>query len=291
MHARDRWAPALALVANAFVWGVSWWPLRRLEAAGVHPLWATACVFAAATAVIALARPRALLQLAAAPALWVLVLASGATNAAFNWGVVIGDVVRVVLLFYLMPLWAVLLARLVLHEPVTRAAVVRIALALAGAAIVLTPPGGGLPLPASLGDALGVAGGFAFALNNVMLRREARRPAGARALAMFVGGMAVSAVLAAALTAQGRVAAPPPELAAWLPLAAAFGVAILASNLALQYGAARLPANVTSVIMLTELLFASLSAAWLGGSTFTPQLLAGGALILLAALLAGIAEH
>ena len=125
MHARDRWAPALALVANAFVWGVSWWPLRRLEAAGVHPLWATACVFAAATAVIALARPRALLQLAAAPALWVLVLASGATNAAFNWGVVIGDVVRVVLLFYLMPLWAVLLARLVLHEPVTRAAVVR----------------------------------------------------------------------------------------------------------------------------------------------------------------------
>ena len=96
MHVRDRWAPALALVANAFVWGVSWWPLRRLEAAGVHPLWATACVFAAATAAIALARPRALLQLAGAPALWVLVLASGATNAAFNWGVVIGDVVRVV---------------------------------------------------------------------------------------------------------------------------------------------------------------------------------------------------
>ena len=43
--------------------------------------------------------------------------------------------------------------------------------------------------------------------------------------------------------------------------------------------------------MLTERLFASSSAAWLGGSTFTPQLLAGGALILLAALLAGVAEH
>lgn len=291
MHVRDRLAPALALVANAFVWGVSWWPLRRLESLGVHPLWATACVFALATAAIMLARPRAVVQLAGTPALWVLLLASGATNAAFNWGVVIGDVVRVVLLFYLMPLWAVLLARLVLHEPVTRAAGVRIVLALAGAAIVLWPPGGGLPLPSGLGDVLGIVGGFAFALNNVMLRREARRPAGSRALAMFVGGMAVSAVLAAALTGQARIAAPPAALAAWLPLAAALGIAFLASNLALQYGAARLPANVTSVIMLTELLFASLSAAWLGGGTLTPQLLAGGALILLAALLAGSAEH
>ena len=39
-------------------------------------------------------------------------LAAGTTNATFNWAVTLGDVVRVVLLFYLMPLWAVLLARL-----------------------------------------------------------------------------------------------------------------------------------------------------------------------------------
>jgi hypothetical protein len=53
--------------------------------------------------------------------LWVLVLAAGTTNATFNWAVTIGDVVRVVLLFYLMPLWAVLLARLLLKERLTRA--------------------------------------------------------------------------------------------------------------------------------------------------------------------------
>ncbi len=291
MHVRDRWAPALALVANAFVWGVSWWPLRRIEALGVHPLWATVLMFALASALVVAARPRAVAQLARTPALWVLMLASGTTNAAFNWGVVIGDVMRVVLLFYLMPLWAVLLARLVLHEPVTRAAGVRIALALAGAAIVLWPPGGGLPLPASLADWLGVAGGFAFALNNVILRREARRPPESRALAMFFGCVVVAGVIATALTTQARIGAPPGPALAWIAATAALGCAFLASNFALQYGAAHLPANVTSVIMLTELLFASLSAAWLGGGTFTPQLLAGGALILLAALLAGTAEH
>jgi len=291
MTLRDRLAPALALVVNAFVWGVSWWPLRRLEGMGLHPLWATVLMFALATALVVAVRPRAVAQLARTPALWVLMLASGTTNAAFNWGVVIGDVMRVVLLFYLMPLWAVLLARLVLHEPITRAAGVRIGLALSGAAIVLWPPGGGLPLPASLADWLGVAGGFAFALNNVMLRREARRPPEARALAMFFGCVVVAAVIAAALTAQARIDAPPAPALPWLAAAAALGCAFLASNFALQYGAAHLPANVTSVIMLTELLFAAVSAALLGGGEFTPQLLAGGALILIASLLAGAAEH
>src|SRR4051812_41091785 len=91
--------PVLTLVFNALVWGTSWWPFRALASRGLHPLWATVSVYALAVAVIALLRPRAFVQLVRAPALWVLMAASGITNAAFNWGVVIGDVVRVVLLF------------------------------------------------------------------------------------------------------------------------------------------------------------------------------------------------
>ena len=51
-------------------------------------------------------------------------------------------------------------------------------------------------------------GGFSFALNNVMLRREAHRPEAARALAMFLGGALVALVLATSLSAQGLVALP-----------------------------------------------------------------------------------
>ena len=120
------WMPPLALVFNAFVWGVSWWPFRQLEAAGLHPLAATALIYLLAVLVISLARPAAWREVLTHPALWVLVLASGTTNAAFNGAVTIGDVVRVVLLFYLMPLWAVLLARLLLHEPLTARAGLRV---------------------------------------------------------------------------------------------------------------------------------------------------------------------
>lgn len=279
------WLPALALLINALVWGVSWWPFRQLEARGLHPLWATVLIYMLAVVALTLWRRAAWGQLWRAPTLWVLVLAAGTTNATFNWGVTIGDVVRVVLLFYLMPLWAVLLARLLLREPLTAGAGLRVALALAGAAIVLQPDGGGWPLPRTLAEWLGVVGGFSFALNNVMLRREAHQPDAARALAMFLGGALVAGGLAVALATQGKVPALPAPALGWLAGSAAMGVAFLAGNLALQYGAARLPANVTAVVMVTEVLFAAGSAVALGAGTLTPPLLLGGSLIVGATLL------
>jgi len=293
---------ALALVFNALVWGTSWWPFRWLQAAGLHPLWATALIYTLASAVILAVRPRAFGQVLRTPALWLLVAAAGTTNAAFNWGVVIGDVVRVVLLFYLMPLWTVLLARLLLGERFTAAAALRTVLALVGAAIVLWPEGGAepgdfarqLPLPRSLADWLGVVGGFSFALNNVMLRREAARPEEGRALAMFLGGAVVAAAVAGVLAASGQARWPTPASAPdWLLPVAGLTVLFLAGNLALQYGAARLAANRTSVVMLTEVVFASASAIAFGGGTLTARAALGGGLIVASALLAALApaEH
>jgi drug/metabolite transporter (DMT)-like permease len=277
--------PVLALVFNAFTWGVSWWPFRQLEARGLHPLWSTALIYLLAVLFISVWRPTSWSQLLRAPTLWLLVLASGTTNATFNWGVTIGDVVRVVLLFYTMPLWAVLLARLLLGERLSALAAARVLLALVGAAIVLWPPGGGVPLPGSLAEALGLLGGFAFALNNVMLRREAQQPELARALAMFLGGALVAGALALALSVQGLVSGPPALAWPWVAGALAMGVLFLLSNLTLQYGAARLSANVTAVVMVTEVLFASVSAVALGAGQLSLPLLVGGALIVSAALL------
>lgn len=282
--------PVAGLLVNAMIWGLSWWPLRQLQAAGLHPLWSTVIIFAMAVGVIGLARPAAWRELATRPALWVILLAAGTTNACFNWGVTAGDVVRVILLFYLMPLWAVLLARWLLHEPVTGSALLRVAMALGGALIVLWPADGA-PLGApKLSDALGILGGFSFAVNNVMLRREAHRPEGAgsseagRALAMFGGGCLVSLVL----TQLVAVPAPPPLAPGWLLGALAIGACFLVSNLALQYGASRLAANVTAVIMLTEVLWATGSALLLGAGQISAGLALGGALIVGAAALAAL---
>jgi drug/metabolite transporter (DMT)-like permease len=282
------WLPVLALVFNACTWGVSWWPYRELQTLGLHPLWATTVVNAVALVAVALSRPSAWVTVWRHPALWWLVLASGATNATFNWAMTLGDVVRVVLLFYLMPLWAVLLARVLLGERFTVLAWLRVALALAGAAIVLWPQdGSGLPLPRTLAEGLAVLGGLAFALNNVMLRREAASGPAAGALAMFLGGTVVSAALALLLA----VPAPAAAVVDWLPGALLLALVFLAANLALQFGATRLPANATAVIMISEVVFASVSSVWMGASTPGWPMLAGGTLIVGASLLAARQAH
>ena len=123
---------AWGLVLNAFVWGVSWYPIRLLEAEGLHPLWSTFIIYALALLALLVWRPgswRALLQ---NPLLWLLVLAAGLTNVGFNWAVTVGDVVRVVLLFYLMPAWSVLLAWALLSEKPDVRALLRLLLARQG---------------------------------------------------------------------------------------------------------------------------------------------------------------
>jgi drug/metabolite transporter (DMT)-like permease len=283
-------APVLALLFNAFTWGVSWWPFRQLQAQGVHPLWATALCYALVSAAFAGRRPGALREVLRTPSLWVVVFASGCTNAAFNWGVTAGDVVRVVLLFYLMPLWTLLLARWLLHEPLHAGVLLRAALALGGAMTVLWPADGGLPWPCQASDWLGLIGGASFALNNVMLRREARRSPDARALAMFGGGALIGGAAALIGAAIGVGAPPWHALSGWGVLLVGLALWFAASNLALQYGAARLRAGTTSVVMVSEVLFATVSALWLGAATLTPASVVGGALIAAAALLAAWQE-
>jgi len=299
-HPNARTLAVAALLFNAFTWGVSWWPFRQLQAQGLHPLWLTGLCFLVAVAVLLAARPGAWALLRRTPSLWPLVLAAGTTNACFNWAVSVGDVVRVVLLFYLMPLWTVLLSRALLNERISLRGGLRVLLALAGAAVVLWPEAGLAPAtgghgpvmrtpgPGLLPDVLAVLGGLTFALNNVLLRREAHHDEGARALAMFGGGAAVAVGLALAMTAAGLAAWPPAPAPGWLLGTAAMAVWFLLANLALQHGAARLPANTTSVVMVSEVVFASLSAVALGAGTLNGRAALGALLIVGSAVLAAL---
>ena len=278
--------PALALVLNALVWGVSWWPFRELQGHGLHPLWATVIIFVLSLLCLLLVRPGAWRGLLQHPMLWLLMLASGLTNVGFNWAVTVGDVVRVVLLFYLMPAWVVLLAWPLLGERPTAGSLLRLALALLGLVIVLKTPASDWPVPSSLADWLSLMGGFGFALTNILLRRLKQTPSESRVLAMFAGGALLASAAAIGGMGLGLVAAPPVPEMRWMVLAVLLSLAFLAGNLALQYGASRLRANTTSLVLLSEVVFASVSAVLLGAGELTTRTLVGGGLIVLAALLA-----
>jgi drug/metabolite transporter (DMT)-like permease len=285
-------ASALAysgLLFNAFVWGVSWWPFRALSERGVHPLWATAIIYGICLAVLATAHREHLPSLFKNPWLVLLLFSSGVNNAAFNWAVTVGEVIRVVLLFYLMPMWVALLAWLLLGERPGKRQGGQIVLALLGAYLVLRPVGAsswGFPLPSTLADWLGVLGGATFALTTVLLRKTADEPSGKASLAMFGGGAMVAALLACILTNYQLIAQPNWQNKQWWALALVFGIALLASNLSFQYGARRVRSSTASLLMLNEILFATISAVWLGADTLTATKLMGLACIVGATLLA-----
>lgn len=276
-------APALALVFNAFVWGVSWWPFRELQGRGLHPLWSTALIYLVSLSLLLAVRPHAWRAFAREPLLWLLLAASGLTNVGFNWAVTVGDVVRVVLLFYLMPAWTVVLAWAVLGEQPTPASLLRLVMAMAGVFIVLKAPGTPWPVPQSIADWLAILGGFSFATTNIVLRRLRHVQAPARILAMFTGGAVLASLSGLAGLALGIVPAVPAPQAGWIAVGLALSLGFLASNIALQFGAARLDAHASALIMLSEVVFASVSSVALGAATMAPRTWIGGALILLAA--------
>ncbi|MBK9572646.1 MAG: DMT family transporter [Rhodoferax sp.] len=277
---------AAALALNALVWGVSWWPFRVLHDHGLHPLWATTLIYLLALAGLLLVKRIGWRGWRQYPLLWLLAAAAGLTNVGFNWAVTMGDVVRAVLLFYMMPAWVVLLAWPLLGEKPTRRSLLRLILAMTGMVVVIKAPSSPWPLPNSLVDLLALAGGFCFALTSVLLRRLSQCPAESRMLAMFGGGALMAGAAALLGMHLGLVGMPPAPSAAWVYLAMGVSVAFLAGNLALQYGAARLRASTTSLIMLSEVVFASVSSVMLGAGEWSSRTVVGGGLILLASLLA-----
>ncbi|MGA1694714.1 MAG: EamA family transporter [Burkholderiaceae bacterium] len=288
--------PHLALVLNAGLWGLSWIPYKAMEAQGLSILWATALAYAALTLGLFLMHRSFLRgQLHGRNPLWAMALCYGLTNTCFNWALALGDVVRVVLLFYLMPVWSACFARWLLHERLGLEGVARLLLALAGAVIVL----GGVGSAGGAADLLAIAGGLFFGLANVLLRKAEHQSQTARLWMMFAGSglvpllilLLMAGLMALQLWPSQSLgsASPPwtanPEAFLWLP-AVVLGLAL--ANFALQYGASRLPAQVTSLLMLSEIVFAAASAALLLGAMPPPHEWIGGLLIVAAAAWASL---
>ena len=164
--------PALGLLAGATLWGVVWYPYRLLDQAGIDGIWATLFTYGFALALGVACFPRQARVLARVPPLALLMgLAIGWSNLAYVLGVLDGEIMRVLLLFYLAPLWTPPIARIALGERLDRAGLAVMALAFAGAMIMLWHPRLGFPWPSGRAEWLGLVAGFLFALGNVMVRK------------------------------------------------------------------------------------------------------------------------
>ncbi|HHI75985.1 MAG TPA: DMT family transporter [Gammaproteobacteria bacterium] len=272
---RGPW-PLLALLYAATFWGLVWYPARWLEQAGVAGVWQTLVSYGSALAVMLLARGFPLRGLGRDPwAVGVLVLAAGWTNVAFLLAVIGDQVVRVLILFYLSPLWATLLGHWLLGERLRPLTWLALALGLGGAVVMLYRPDV-LQQPVGRGDWLALSAGFAFAVTNVMTRRLQGLSDQVKTELAWLGVVLVSLAM---LLLEGD----PLPRADWTGWAGAVALGVpgfLLSTLAVVYAVSRMPVQRSSVIMLFEVLVGALSAWWLAGETLGLREWLGGAMII-----------
>ncbi len=270
------------LFAGAIVWGLIWYPYRVLDAAGVGGVPATTLTYlvALACSVPALVRMRRGIS---RPVLLVtLGLAAGGCNLGYVVAMLGGEVMRVLLLFYLAPLWTVLLSRALLDERIDAAGAGVVGLALAGAFTMLWRGEALVPMPAVRAEWIGLAAGMLFAFSNVLARKAGDVPIEVKSFAVFAGVVCAGAVLIAAGAAE-----PVRPRADTIGSIALLGLVLFAVNLAVQHGLAHTPANRAIVIFLVELAVAALSSWALAGELLRAREWAGGAMIVAASLLSG----
>lgn len=276
------WLPVASLLVAATLWGLFWYPLRLLDQAGLPGLWTTLVAYASASL----------------PGLWVvwplrhhirrepwrltaLALSAGWCNVSFILALLDGTVVRVVLLFYLSPLWMVLIARVFLGERITAPAWLTLVAAMAGALLMLWDPGMGLPWPESRADWLAISSGLAFAVNNAYIRALRDVPVRVKTVVVWWGGIALAAVWLALQGASVPVVGAP----VWLGAMMLGLVVVVAMTVTVQYGVTHMPLQRSAVILLFELVVAALSSLWLAQEMLMAREWIGGVFIIAAALL------
>ena len=273
----------MALLFAASFWGSIWYPLRQLEAAGLGGLWAICIVYGTATLAAALLAWPRWAELRTHPwLLALLALAGGWMNTAFVLAMLEGNVVRVLLLFYLSPLWSTLLGWWWLGERPSRGGWLTLALATLGAVAMLWDPRLGLPWPQGRADWLALSAGLTFSLSNVLLRRLQHL---SESLRLFVGVGGVLLVIGVWLGVAGPDL-PAVGAAVWGGAILLGGLGVFLAGFVTVYGVSHMPVHRSAIIMLFELVAGVVSSQWLTDEVVTGVEWLGGGLIVLGAYFA-----
>jgi drug/metabolite transporter (DMT)-like permease len=269
------------LLGASVLWGLTWLPLKHFGAVGIEgPLVTLSAHGSVGLLAIPFLAARWRTWWKSWPTLGLLGVFGGLANLAFATAIMNGDVSRVMALFYLLPAWGVVLARVLLDEPIDAKRLVSLGAALAGAFLVLGGPRI-LVAPPSWIDALALLSGFALAANNVLFRKAQELSVATKVAAVFVGSLAWGALTVAFGWGVHPVSAALPE---WFAVVAFGLVWILLATAGTLFGVNHLAAGRSSVLILMELVTAVVSSSLLLRHVPDASACIGGALILVSAL-------
>ncbi len=276
------------LLFGAVCWGIIWYPYRLMAEAGYSGVVSSFYTYSIAVLIgcVLFARHwRGALQLPKHA--FILSFVAGWTNLSYVLAVIDGEVMRVMLLFYLSPLWTLILAHFWLRERIHRSGMLAIAISLLGALIMLHDFGGSdWPMPRNQAEWLALSSGIGFSLTNVITRRSTHLSIAAKSMLVWVG-VAGMAIVLLPLLGQQVPAITVFNTQQW-QLMLLIASLLMSATLFVQYGVTKITAIRASVLFLFELVVAAVASYYLAHEAMTWNEWLGGGLIIAAALISAM---
>ncbi len=274
------------LFVSSIGWGLTWLPIKGINQMGLDGLYLIFIAFASAGILMS---PLLFIQRKSwrgnLQFLLLIAFFGGLANLLFQTAMVHGDVVRVMILFYLLPVWSVLGGWYVLKEKPDWIRIGAVIISLVGALLILNVDShtfDGL----SWIDVIAIGAGMAFAFNNILFRKTAEQPLASKVSAVFIG----CALLIGTYLVFNTPTTGLPENGAPL-YAALYGIFFLTLiTFGTQWGVTQLEAARAALIIVMELVAAVISVALLTDVVLSIREIIGGALVLSAAVLEGWRE-
>ena len=190
-----RHLPILVVVIAASAWGLFWIPLRAFEEMGLAAGWATFAQFAAPFLLLLPAAVwRATRQRPTGAGEAVTGLLVGGAFALYAESLLLTEVARSLILFYVTPAWSTLLEISFMGRRLTKARALALVLGMAG---LLTILGGetGIPLPRNVGDVMALLSGMVWAAGTMRVRTAPDKEIFETVFSFFLYGGAIALVL------------------------------------------------------------------------------------------------
>ena len=277
--------PSIAVAMSGALWGLYWIPIRQLDAGGIPASWTSFITFGFVSLLSLAAFARQWSKSGRLPRGIILTgLLSGTSVVFYAVALVLTEVIKTVLLFYLTPIWSTILGKILLGEKITAFRIVAVIFGLTGLVVILGIADG-IPRLSNLGDLLALLSGMVWAYATVRIREDSKAAVWEQVCAFYIGGT-IAALVFVVVPIEGLD--KPPSVDAviqsifWLGI---FIIAFLPSVFLVFWGAKLLSPARVGILLMTEIIFGVSSAAMLSGEPFGWNQVIGITLIFSAAVI------
>ncbi|WP_299619564.1 DMT family transporter [uncultured Tateyamaria sp.] len=281
---RSEFSASIGLVIGGALWGLIWLPLRYLEGIGLPGAWSGLALYVGAAVVILPFWLSGRFGVTASlRSLAICGLFLGGAFSLYASSLLLTDVVRALLLFYLTPIWGTALGVFVLGEALTRTRVIALLMAMGGLLVVLGI-GETAPLPRNAGDWLALLSGMCWAIGSLKIYQLGSANTFEQIVAFVFGSLVVT--LAVMVIAPDVFVAGTSLITALpaLPWGILMSLYVLPMLVLTVWPASLLTPGRVGILLMSDLLVGVISAALFAGEPFGWREAVGSLLIIGAAV-------